>query len=275
MRVSHTPDDNTDGGGVYNPGDTFRDCADCPEMVVIPAGSFQMGCLLDNHWSVNADCQNSFHETELPVHRVTIPQAFALGKFEVTFEQWDACFADGGCGLGRQSDRGWGRGNRPVMDVSEDDWENYISWLSSRTGNTYRLPSEAEWEYAARAGQRQGFGGVPSWDPTVRILPARRTTHTDTPRLWDHSRPTLSACTIWQGTLQSSSRTAGMRTTKERRQTAMLGRQIANFEESFAAAVGTTDHSDSVMRGAGTEPFPTPRALLLAFAWPERLTNGS
>ena len=86
-----------------------------------------------------------------PVHRVTVP-AFKLGKYEVTFAQWDACVADGGCGGYRPYDIKYGRGNRPVINVSWDDAQLFIDWLNARTGGHYRLPTEAEWEYAARAG---------------------------------------------------------------------------------------------------------------------------
>ena len=126
-----------------NPGDVFRDCPDCPEMVVIPSGSFRMGCL-----SNDSDCR-VFEE---PVHGVTISRAFALGKHEVTFAQWDACVSAGGCNGYRPDDNGWGRGDRPVVNVSWEDAQLYVSWLSSRTGYAYRLPSESEWEYAARSG---------------------------------------------------------------------------------------------------------------------------
>ena len=114
-----------------------------PEMVVIPAGRFRMGCL-----SNDDDC----HDTEKPVHGVTIPAPFALSQYEVTFAQWDACVSAGGCNGYRPDDKGWGRGGRPAINVSWEDAQSYVSWLSSRTGNTYRLPSGSEWEYAARAG---------------------------------------------------------------------------------------------------------------------------
>ncbi len=88
---------------------------------------------------------------ERPVHSVTVP-AFKLGKYEVTFAQWDACVADGGCNGYTPDDKGWGRGNRPVINVSWDDIQSFIDWLNEKTGGNYRLPTEAEWEYAARAG---------------------------------------------------------------------------------------------------------------------------
>jgi formylglycine-generating enzyme required for sulfatase activity len=117
-------------------GQTFRDCANCPEMVAVAAGSFTMGAKTDY-----AD----------PVHRVTIPSDFAIGRFEVTFEEWDRCVDEGGC-MTRPDDRGWGRGQRPVINVSWLDAKAFVAWLSQKTGFKYRLPTEAEWEYAARAG---------------------------------------------------------------------------------------------------------------------------
>ena len=102
-------------------------------MVVIPAGSF----VLDETGSQR---------------KITISRAFAAGKFEVTFDEWGACVAAGGCGDYRPSDEGWGRGQRPVMNISWADANQYLQWLSQKTGKTYYLLSEAEWEYAARAG---------------------------------------------------------------------------------------------------------------------------
>lgn len=112
-----------------------------PEMVRIPGGSFVMG---------SPSGEAGRQEDEGPQRTVRIG-SFELGRYEVTFEEWDACVADGGCGH-RPSDRGWGRGARPVIDVSWRDAQEYVAWLSGRTGQTYRLPTEAEWEYAARAG---------------------------------------------------------------------------------------------------------------------------
>ena len=109
-------------------------------MVDIPGGTFRMG-----------DLSGEGDEDERPVHTVTVP-AFRMGKYEVTFAQWDACVADGGCGGYRPDDEGWGRGNRPVINVSWDDAQLFIDWLNDKTGGNFRFPTEAEWEYAARAG---------------------------------------------------------------------------------------------------------------------------
>jgi formylglycine-generating enzyme required for sulfatase activity len=122
-------------------GDFFRDCDGCGEMVVVPAGAFDMG---------------SSTEYENPVHRVTFAKPFAIGRHEVTFDEWDRCVEDKDC-KAQPDDRGWGRGDRPVINVSWDDAKDFTKWLSQKTGQTYRLPSEAEWEYAARAGATTAF----------------------------------------------------------------------------------------------------------------------
>jgi formylglycine-generating enzyme required for sulfatase activity len=89
---------------------------------------------------------------EQPPHEINIVRAFAIGKYEVTFDDWDVCVADGGCDGYKPFDEGWGTGRRPVVNVSWDDANEYVTWLSRVAGAPYRLPSEAEWEYAARAG---------------------------------------------------------------------------------------------------------------------------
>ncbi len=114
-----------------------------PEMMEIPAGSFIMGSPPDERGRKPA---------EGPQHRVEIREPFAMSRDLVTFDEWDACAEDGGCRHYFPSDQHWGRANRPVINVSWNDAQDYIAWLSAKTGKAYRLPTEAEWEYAARAG---------------------------------------------------------------------------------------------------------------------------
>ena len=129
------------------PGHRFRECEECPEMVVVPSGSFEMG---------SPSWEEGRFDDEGPVHRVRIAEPFAVGVQEVTFREWDACRGEGGC-LHNADDRGWGRGDRPVIDVSWTDAKEYMRWLSRKTGEEYRLLSESEWEYAARAGTSGPF----------------------------------------------------------------------------------------------------------------------
>jgi formylglycine-generating enzyme required for sulfatase activity len=125
------------------PGQVFSDCPDCPSMIVVPAGSMQQGA---------ADGSPLSRRAERPAHPVRLKRAFAVGRHEVTFSQWDACVTAGGCPAA-PNDQDWGRGRRPVINVSWNDVQHYASWLSKKTGQVYRLPSESEWEYAARAGE--------------------------------------------------------------------------------------------------------------------------
>ena len=120
-------------------GKIFRDCTDCPDMAVIPAGSFDMGSNND--------------PGEKPVHRVTISRAFAMGKTEVTQGQWKALMDNN---PSKYADCG---DNCPVEQVSWDDAQAFIRKLNEKTGKQYRLPAEAEWEYACRAGGQQEYCG--------------------------------------------------------------------------------------------------------------------
>lgn len=129
-------------------GDSFKECNNCPEMVVVPAGSFIMG---------SPDTEIGRWDNEGPQHKVSFPHQFAAGRFSVTFDEWDACVADGGCNGYSPPDQGWGRGRRPVINVSWNDVKTYLAWLSHKTGKTYRLFSEAEREYVARAGTTTPF----------------------------------------------------------------------------------------------------------------------
>ena len=131
---------------MWKAGHEFQDCDECPEMVVVGAGEFMMG-------------SRSGEEdgNEGPQHEVRIGEMIAVGKYEVTFAEWEGCVVGGGCGGYRPGDEGWGRGDRPVINVSWEDAKAYVSWLSWKTGKSYRLLSEAEWEYVARAGTTGPF----------------------------------------------------------------------------------------------------------------------
>ena len=125
-----------------DPGTVFRACDVCPEMVVVPPGSFMMG---------SPATEAGRFDDEGPLRRVVIGYSLAVGVYEVTFAEWDACVRAGGCSH-RPEDQGWGRDRHPVINVSWEDAQAYVSWLSRETGAEYRLLSEAEWEYVARAG---------------------------------------------------------------------------------------------------------------------------
>jgi formylglycine-generating enzyme required for sulfatase activity len=129
------------------PGSIFRECKEkCPEMMVVPAGWFEMGS------------DEKRRDNEGPRHRVTIAKPFAVGEFMVTYDEWDACVSYGACVYSPfVSDASWGRGRRPVLYVTYDDVQRYIDWLSRMTGKRYRLLSEAEFEYAARAGSQAAY----------------------------------------------------------------------------------------------------------------------
>lgn len=129
------------------PGDSFKECAkDCPEMVVVPAGAFLMG---------SPAREQGRYDHEEPEHKVMFARSFAVAKFDVTFDDWDACVAHGDCDPRVSSS--YGRGRQPVINVSWDDAQRYAAWLSRMTGKPYRLLSEAEFEYAARGKTQTAY----------------------------------------------------------------------------------------------------------------------
>ena len=125
------------------PNKLIRDCADTPEMVLIPSGAFKMGDTLGNGY-----------DYERPVHTVSV-KGFFLGRYEVTVRQWNTCVAEGGCSHEtRTMDTDE---THPIANVSWDEAMQFTVWLSRKTHKSYRLPSEAEWEYAARAGSEDQY----------------------------------------------------------------------------------------------------------------------
>jgi len=151
----------------YTPGHTFRDCDNCPEMVVLGGGLFSMG---------SPASEVGRGRDEGPQREVAV-RPFAVGKYEVTFAQWDACLAGGGCNGYSPADGGWGRGDRPATNVSWQDAQSYLDWLNGQVGGLrYRLASEAEWEYAARAGASEAYGFGPRVTATQATFRARQTT---------------------------------------------------------------------------------------------------
>jgi formylglycine-generating enzyme required for sulfatase activity len=121
-------------------GETIRDCEDCPEMVVLPAGSFEMGA-----------ASTPF---DRPVRRVTIAKSFAIARYETTLDEWNRCVEAGAC---KYRSPEAGSGHKPITNVSWYDAKDYAAWLTAKTHQLYRLPTEAEWEYAAHGGASSAF----------------------------------------------------------------------------------------------------------------------
>jgi formylglycine-generating enzyme required for sulfatase activity len=137
------------------PGDSFRECAKdafCPDMMVVPAGEFTMG---------SPDTETGRFPNEGPQHKVAISSPFAVSKFDVTFDDWDACVSIGGCP--DVDDSTYGRETKPVINVTWAEAQRYVAWLDRMTGKPYRLLTEAEWEYVARAGATTAY----SWGDQI------------------------------------------------------------------------------------------------------------
>ena len=148
--------------------DSLRDGGQGPAMVVLPPGRFRMG-----------DLDGSGNSNERPVRTVTISHRIAMGKYTITFEEYDQYVA--ATNAERPADEGWGRGSRPVINVNWLEAKAYAAWLSEQTGKRYRLPSEAEWEYAARAGTETAY----SWGDEIGV---NRANGHDSGSEWSHQR---------------------------------------------------------------------------------------
>jgi formylglycine-generating enzyme required for sulfatase activity len=169
------------------PSEHFKECDNCPEMVVVPGGSFMMGSP-GNEPSRTAD--------EGPQQQITFGHAFAVGRSAVTFAEWNTCVAEGGCNAYRPGDYGWGGGKRPAINVSWDDAQAYVKWLSQKTEAPYRLLSDAEREYVTRgcaascpstpfwfgaeiSPERANYDWRYSYAGSAKAQPPRRTVATD------------------------------------------------------------------------------------------------
>ena len=243
-----------DAERALKPGDTFRECAKgCPEMVVVPAGDFMMGLPTNEEGRTNG---------ENPQHKVTIAAPFAVSEFEVTFDEWDTCAAYGDCDP-QILDNDFGRGRKPVINVSWYDAQRYAAWLSRMTGKSYRLLSEAEWEYAARAGTKTSYSWgerLASAKPTALAVEASGTA--SEPLQSGHSQPMHLVYTICTVMLPNGSRIVITPTMTERRQTAWRGLRAAIvLPASSAAVAGTAVRSTSAPpAGARAGPSASPTA---------------
>jgi Sulfatase-modifying factor enzyme 1 len=202
------------------------------------------------------DTEKGRADHEAPPHEVTIAKPFAVAKFDVTFDEWDACATHGDCDP-HISASDWGRGRQPAINVSWDDAQRYVAWLSRVTGKPYRLLTEAEWEYASRAGTTTAYywGDEIGKGNANAVAAVASGTAYGRPRS-AHLLPTRSGYTTWLATCTSGYRTAITATTKKRPQMVRRGRaeEIA-VAVSFAAVPGSSFHSSSARPTAtGTPP---------------------
>jgi formylglycine-generating enzyme required for sulfatase activity len=150
-------------------GEVFKECDECPEMVVVPAGKAVLG---------SPPGESGRQTFEAAPHVVEIAKPVAVGRYAVTFAQWDACYAEGGCGHRRLGDLDFGRGKRPAIFATWAEAQLYVQWLKRKTGQPYRLLSEAEWEYAARGCRNLKCAYAPFWfgaiKPELAVYDSRR-----------------------------------------------------------------------------------------------------
>jgi formylglycine-generating enzyme required for sulfatase activity len=164
---------STQAERALKPGDSFKECrTDCPVMIVVPGGSFIMG---------SPESERGRNSREEPRHQVTIANPLAKSKYELRFADWDACAAYGNCDPDIE-DSGFGLGDQPVINVNWNDAQRYAAWLSQMTGKTYRLLTEAEYEYAARAGAQTAY-------PWGDEIGTNNADCTSCGSRWDNTRP--------------------------------------------------------------------------------------
>jgi hypothetical protein len=201
-----------------------------------------------------------------------------VAKYELTFADWDACLAGGGCNGYTPNDQGWGHGQQPVINVNWYDAQAYVAWLSAVTGRTYRLLSEAEYEYAMRAGTTTVYPWVMKlkskerrW-PTAAVAAANGITYCKRRRLGPSLRTSLVS-TTWLAMSGSGPRIASTKITTLHRQTARRGwKPMAAIAAavSSAAEAGPTLHPTSAPRSAFGSP-PAQGFSTLASGSPEGL----
>lgn len=254
------------------PGTVFKDCKDCPEMVVLPAGSFTMG---------TPDDEVGRQPDEGPLHDVTFAKPFAISRYQVTAGELDAYLkatgvklADGDTRPGRECIAGkprYQQGPRqPAVCVDYNDVKNYAAWLSKKTGKHYRMLSEAEREYGARAGSAGPFPFP--FDEGKEYSIAK---HANTYGASDgynftspvgSFRPTPSASTTCTATSTSGSPIAGTTTTTARRATAARGWRTSASWCRSAATTGASRRSSRARATATMRP-PATAATGSASAW--------
>lgn len=241
---------NTASGAA--PG-VFRDCENCPEMVEIPAGKFLMG-------STEGD------NDEKPAHEVHIDKPIAVARYETTFDEWESCVKDGSCVKNKQpSDEGWGRGRHPLINMAWTDAKDYADWLSHKTGKTYRLLSEAEWEYAARAGTTTKYAFGDELNAKQAKFSAGKQGVGETAEVGSFPR-TIGGYTTCMATSGNGWRIATCRTTPTHRQTVLRASFLVADPACFAEGRGTMAPKTFVRRCViGCQP--TIESMKSASAW--------